>query len=348
MKPSTKAALTAAAVLSMSSPAMAQSVPQSASPEVRVGIVDVRADELTFADKRTSIEYRPFTEKGKWTAEWLTEAGVDHGQMMASAFVRQLRQVDPQAPVKIFAANVFQENSGTGSAKYTQATGTASRRTLSVNWEGAREALAWFKQNNVKVVLTAFNGNDSAAMRAFMKDAGDMGMTVFASAGNKVGGSIYPAAYPQAISVAGDNRDLAFRNDATLSRWVNFTMDGGVPMGASGRQVDEGSSFASAKAAALGAYYVAHHPDADRNQIASAIREAATPQSYQVQGVTVTALRFDERESSRRMVDIAREDMRVAVAAQPGPAVAPVVTAEAAPAPRAPAAAIAAAAGVGR
>lgn len=285
--------------------AQAQSTP---SPEVTIGIIDVRADELTFADKATSIEYRPFTAKDKSTAEWITEAGVDHGQMMASAFVRQVRQIDENARIRIMAANVFQENSGTGSAKYTQSMGLASKRTLSVNWEGARDALGWFREHGVKVVLTAFNGSDSQAMRSFMKTADEYGMTVFASAGNKVGGAIYPAAYPQAISVAGDNKDLAFRKDASLSRWVDFVMDGSVPLARRGKSIDEGSSFAVAKAAALGAYHAATNPTAGRDEIETAVAATSTTRDYQVAGVTVTVRHLDEAGAGRgiRGVRIAR------------------------------------------
>lgn len=303
----------AAATMLASSPAVAQD--QDQAPEIRVGIIDVKGNELTFSDRRTKIEYRAFTQEGKFPGDWMTESGADHGQMMASAFVRELRRIDPAAPVRIFAANAFQENSGTGSAKYTQSMGLASKRTLSVNWEGATHALEWFKANNVKVVLTAFNGSDSQQLRTFMQKANSLGMAVFASAGNKVGGSIYPAAYPEAISVAGDNKDLAFRKDASISRWVNFTMDGGVPMGIKGAAVDEGSSFATAKAAAFGAYYSAHNPSAGRDQIASALRDAAVPQIYSVQDQQVRALRFDET-SAGKVAEIAREEARIAAAGQ--------------------------------
>lgn len=304
--------LLAAAALASASLASGHAQAQSAtSPDVTIGIIDVRANELTFADKATSIEYRPFTAKDKSTAEWITEAGVDHGQMMASAFVRQMRQIDENARIRILAANVFQENSGTGSAKYTQSMGLASKRTLSVNWEGARDALGWFKERGVKVVLTAFNGSDSQAMRSFMKTADEYGMTVFASAGNKVGGAIYPAAYPQAISVAGDNKDLAFRKDASLSRWVDFVMDGGVPLARKGKSIDEGSSFAVAKAAALGAYHSAMNPTAGRDEIEAAVAATSTTRDYQVAGTSVTVRHLDEVGASRsiRSTLIARPAM---------------------------------------
>lgn len=289
----------AAGTMLAATPAAAQL--NSEPAEVRVGIIDVRADTLTFPDRRTSIEYREFAEQGKSSASWITESGADHGQVMASAFVKQLRLVDKAAKIRIYAANIFQENSSaTGSALYSR---EGSKRTISMNIAGAKEALAWFKEKGVKVVLTAFNGTDTEVMRSFMKTADDYGMTVFASAGNKAGGAMFPAAYKQTISIAADNRDLVFRQEASYAAWVNFTMDGGVPEGITGGKADEGSSFATAKAAALGAYYAAAFPSASRDQIAGALGKAAAPQGYSIQGTTVSAMHLDEMASARQLLD---------------------------------------------
>lgn len=296
-------AVMAAAMIANSPSAAAQNQPR----EVVVGILDVRSDSLTFGDEKTDIAYKEFTAPGKMPANWQTESGADHGQLMASAFVRQIRQIDRDIPIRILGANVFQENQSTSSALYTYGSRTGSKRTLSVNWEGAKEALSWFKQNGVSVVLTAFNGSDSNALRSFMKEAGDLGMTVFASAGNKVGGAIYPAAYPEAISVAGDNKDLAFRKDPSISTWANFAMDGGTSLRLKGGKNDEGSSFATAKAAAFGAYFKAIVPDAERDDIKAAIAKVSISTSYKINGSDISASRIDETLSAEKFVSVAAE-----------------------------------------
>lgn len=278
---------------------------QAKDSEVVVGILDVESNRLTFGDSNTHIQYREFAAPGKFPANWQTESGADHGQLMASAFVRQIRKIDQNVPIRILGANVFQENQSTSSSIYTYGSRTGSKRTLSVNWEGAKEALSWFKQNGVSVVLTAFNGNDSNALRSFMKEAGDLGMTVFASAGNKVGGAIYPAAYPEAISVAGDNKGLAFRKDPSISGWVNFSMDGGTSLRLNGEKNDEGSSFATAKVAAFGAYYKSQVQDASREDIESAIRQVSIITNYKINGADVSASRVDEDVSADKMIDVA-------------------------------------------
>lgn len=307
------AAAAAGIALATGNPAQAQEVP---SEEIKVGIIDIQANELTFHDGKTSIEYREYAEEGKSSANWVTESGFDHGQMMASAFVRQTRAIDENSPIRILAANVFQENSNpTGSALYSRNSHRGSKRTLSVNWEGAKEALSWFSQNDVKVVLTAFNGNDSNAMREFVQESERLGMVVFASSGNKAGGPTYPAQYPQTIAVAGDNRDLAYANDPSQSQWVEFTMNGGVPKKLEGRDIDAGSSFASAKAAAFGAYYVAHNPESDRAAVMGALGRVATPTAYEVNGHQVTTPRIDERESATRMVSVTFEDRQARISA---------------------------------
>ena len=306
------AAAAAGIALAAGSPAYAQEVP---SEEIRVGIIDIQANELTFPDRNTSIDYREYAQEGKFSANWLTESGFDHGQMMASAFVRQTRQIDENSPIRILAANVFQENSNaTGSALYSRNSRRGSQRTLSVNWEGAKEALSWFAENDVKVVLTAFNGNDSRAMREFVQESERLGMVVFASAGNQAGGPTFPAQYPETISVAAENRDLAYANDPTQSQWVDFTMNGSVPKKLEGRNIDAGSSFASAKAAAFGAYYVAHNPDASRNDVVDALGCIATDTSYEVNGQQVSSLRIDDQASAPRIVSVTYDDRQTSLA----------------------------------
>jgi hypothetical protein len=281
-------------------------------PEIRVGVIDVEGRSLSFDDRNTDIHYRAFPPEGSRSATWQTESGFDHGDMMASAFVRQMRKIAPDAKLRIFSANVFYENSASSALHALAMRNMSSQRTIAVNWDGVGKALDWMKENGVKVVITAFNGRDTEQMRGIMAKAQENGMVVFASAGNKVGGNIYPAAYKEAISVAGDNRDLSFRQDASIATWVNFTMDGAVPLARHGRPIDEGSSFATAKAAALGAYYSFMNPSASAPAIRSAMSDAAQPMSYHVNGTPVVAMRFDDEAAARRIIKVAADDAHVA------------------------------------
>jgi hypothetical protein len=268
------------------------------SSEVRVGIIDVSAKALTFEDKNTRIWYREFTEEGKLAANWQTESGFDHGKIVASAFVRQLREIDKEAKILIFAANAFQENeSSVGSAIYSR--GGASKRTLSVNWKGASEALRWFKESGVTTVLTAFVGKDTREMRAFVAEATSLGMTVIAGAGNADVGKVFPAAYPEVISVAADNKGLAFAKDASIASWVDFTSDGNVPLDKKGPTIDQGSSFSSAKLAAYAAYFKALHSSATTDQVRDIIRKSSVVTNYSINGQNVQALRVTKDSSSQ-------------------------------------------------
>jgi hypothetical protein len=297
-----KAALAAGMSLSALTASLGTAAPPSSVPPIKVGIIDVRADELTFPDRNTTIEYREAPPAGKRAASWLTESDTDHGQVLASAFVRQVRRIDRDRPIEIYAANpMFETSSATGSATYSRITGGASKRTIGINYEGARAAIGWFKEKGVKVVLTTLNGRDTPGMQLFVKEATDAGMVVFASAGNspKVGRT-FPAAYPNVISVAADDPGLALRGNPEVASWVDFAMSGSVPRNMNGPTVDVGSSFATAKAAALGAYAVAEGEARDRETVVGFLAGVATTKAYRVQGTEISVAYIDDVDGARR------------------------------------------------
>jgi len=298
MKSKAASALLAGLALG-ANPAAASATPN----EVKVGILDVQADSVLCSAKGVAIDYRRYTQPGKTPAQWLTESGFDHGQLVATAFVEQVRKINKSVPIRIFSANVFEETQAATVAAYESA--KPSKRTLTVNWDGAREALKWFKENGVKIVLTSFTGQDSPAQRAFMNEASAKGMVVFASAGNAVGAPAYPARYPETISVAGDNKELSFRKDPTMATWVHFSMNGLAPGQSDGPQSDKGSSFAVARAAAFGSYYAAFNASSDRDGIVQALRSASIAQRYEIGGATVEMARLDESASSKIMAALA-------------------------------------------
>ena len=288
MKKASIAVAAAAAGMGLASPAVAQD-----RDPIKVGMIDVGGGDMTFRDQGTTIEHRDFVTPGNRPASRMTRTGRENGVMTASAFVRQARWIDPDAPVRIYSANVFQEQVDRGQA--------GSPRRISVNWEGARQAVQWFKQNDVKVVIASFNGADSPEMRAFMEETKRNGMTVFAGSGNTPGGSAFPAMHPDAVSVGADNEGHAYRTDPRQSGWVDFTMDGGVPMRRDGREVDAGTSYATAKAAAFGAYYARANPDVTTETMRSTLASVAISVEYQDGDRVTRATRLDDVVSAEEM-----------------------------------------------
>lgn len=289
-------------------------VPTHAAPPpepVSVGILDVHAAKLPKSDKNTQIEYREFRDRGQTAARWPVAENLDHGQLVAGAFVDQVRKIDKDVPIRIVAANIFHENTP-AAANDLLGRSTPRPKTLDVNWAAASDALDWFREKGVKVVLTSFVTNDNKDLRAFMAKADKLGMVVFASAGNVANGHVFPAKYPQTISVAADNKDMSFNKDPSISTWVDFTMDGYAARG-----IDTGSSFAVSKAAAFGSYYVAHHPEAQRQDIKSAIDLAAAPKSYKIAGMAVTTRYVDQDGSARLMPQIAMRPLPTSLAKGP-------------------------------
>jgi hypothetical protein len=272
---------------------------------VRVGIIDVKADTLPNRDKNTKIEYREFAEKGADSARWATDSGYDHGQLVAGSFLGQIRDIDKNVKVHIFAANAFEEKQVNTTNNYLHSENNPTK--ILVNWEGVKKAVDWFKQNNVKVILTSFASGNTPEVRDFADYAKKQGMVLFASAGNHAKEGTYPAKLPDSISIASDDKDLSFSKDPKMATWVKFTMDGNVHRSMPNTRTDKGSSFSSAKAAAFGAYYSMMNPQADQMQIEQALKDSAVKQQYEIGGIAVTALKIVP-ESVQKIREIAIED----------------------------------------
>ena len=289
--------------------AAASAMPSHAQTrEVSVGIIDVRADSILDRDRNVHIEHRGYPSPGKTSAEWSTQSGFDHGQLVATAFVSQLRRIDKSIPVRIYSANVFDEKQVATTNAYEHSDG-GSKRTLSINWDGATKALDWFKSQNVRVVLTSFTSPDSQPLRAFMTKANELGLVVLASAGNKVDGNAFPARYPEAISVAGDSKGIAFRRDPSVSTWVHLVTDGSSPMGAN--DPDVGSSFAVARAAAYAAYMHSSNPGIGRQDVLDEFRRIAESKSYEVSSQTVQVSYLDPQRSAAALSERTASSVRL-------------------------------------
>src|SRR3546814_6550133 len=85
-----------------------------------------------------------------------------------------------------------------------------------------------------------------------MKEAGDAGLIIVAPIANVVSKDMqYPAAYPEAISVAAFNNGMPVQKDPEVAQWVQFGTDGSLPIRELNGKSDYGSSFASARIAGI-------------------------------------------------------------------------------------------------
>ena len=288
MKKASIAVAAAAVGMGLSAPA----ADQEREP-IKVGILDVGGGDMTFRDAGTTIEHRNLISDEQRPASRMTRSGRENGVMTTSAFVRQARLLDADAPIHVYSANIFQVQANQNEA--------GNPRRITVNWEGARQAVQWFKENDVKVVIASFNGADSHEMRAFMDETRRNGMTVFAGSGNTPGGSSFPAMHPDAMSIGADNPGHAYRVDPAQAGWVDFTMNGGVPMRRDGDEIDVGTSYATAKAAAFGSYYARSNPGVDSDTMRATLSSISVAVEYVEGDRVITAMRLDENGSANEM-----------------------------------------------
>ena len=263
----------AAALMVVTSPIAAQSAPQE---PVKVGVIDLQGDKLSFRDPGTTVIYKEFTTPGAEPASQKTKTGHDHGVIVVSALVRQYRELDEHTPLEVYSANPFRS---TKDAK--------GRPNLSVDFIQAGRALEWMSQNGVTVVSTSFNSSNAIGSKSFMDKAESLGIVVYASYANTASQSaVYPARDPRAISVVDTNRvnpSVSIRRVAAAhSQNVTFAMHGGVPEDRNGYDTQTGSSFSSAKAAAYGAYVRKINPSISRDQIVAAMTKGS--RSYRILG----------------------------------------------------------------
>lgn len=288
-------------------------VPSSAQakPEpVRVGIMDLKADRMTYREKDVSIEYRTFTPAGEKEGREQQETGDDHGAVVASAFVRQYRSLDRTSPIEIYAANPF------GLVKTND-----GGHGLRLDFRKGKEAIEWMHQKGVRIVVTSFNSSDQPGAKIFMDRAEELGMMVFAAYSNdRNSGVVFPASDYRAISVVDASKGKIGLNlvkgsgrefDAAKAG-VLFAMDGGVPQESYGPTVLVGSSFTSAKAAAYGAYVLRSSPGVGHDELIEKVRIASRPMAVSRSGESLAISYIGDDATDRRFI----EAMRVASAGQ--------------------------------
>ncbi len=285
-----------AAGLAMSTPAQAR---EDQRP-VKVGIMDLKADSLTYDASNVRIEYKAFTPDGAKEGGERQETGDDHGAVVASAFVRHYRHLDSKAPIEIYSGNPF------GIVRRDD-----GKSVLRLNFGKALEALEWMHSKGVRIVVTAYNSSDRLGAKLFMDRAENLGMVVFAAYSNSRGaGAVFPAADHRAISVVDTSIGMRGLNlvkgggrDFDGARaGVMFAMDGGVPQGSHGGVAMVGSSYTSAKAAAYGVYALRNDPSLDRNDVVERIKGASRPHIVSRDGESYTLAYLGDAVTDDRFV----------------------------------------------
>ncbi len=248
-----------AASLALASPAVA--APDKAqSRDVAVALIDVGANALYSKDPNVSfVDLTPSLRPGDHHARGRV-GSVDHGDVVAQAFVQEYRRLDPDARITFYTVNPFVQRGVTGPMMF-------SRSML-------QQALPRMKDANVRVAITTFGVSDQAAGDRVLKDIQDAGMVVFAATPNhKEDYGIWPAANPTTIAVAdGVTPDSGFRKNRSWGKWVDFVADGNFH---SGTIDTDGSSFATPRVAAYGAYYASMNAQAGVDDMRRAISAAS-------------------------------------------------------------------------
>jgi hypothetical protein len=261
-----KAGLLAFAVIAASPVVAAGSEP------VRIGVLDVKADKPTHKVPGVEVVYREFSMPGDKAGRSMGNSGYDHGQIVLTAAVDEVRRIDPSVAIRVYSANAFREISLKNGSK-----------GLRMNFEKAAEAIEWMHGQGVRVVVTAFNTRNVEGSKLIMDKAESLGMTLFAGASNDRGmGKVLPAADARAVSVADTTPGKSsLTMDVTVDDWVRFGINGSLSLSGAPNGSDEfGSSFASAKAGAYGAYYQSRNPEAKPPEIIDALARNAPVKRY--------------------------------------------------------------------
>lgn len=285
-----------ASALAVASPATAE----TRVDPVKVGIMDLKADTLTYKTPNVRIEYKAFTPEGAKEARLAERSGDDHGAVVASAFVRHYRTLDPRTPIEVYAGNPF--------AITKREDG---RSVMKLDFERGARVLEWMHEKGVRVVVTAFNSPDAAGAARFMDKAESLGMVVFAAYANSTGqGRVFPAGDPRSISVVDSTLGMmgstlipgGGRQFDGASVGVNFAMKGGVPQEAYGAPRMTGSSFASPKAAAYAVYALRREPDLSRDRLVERMRTGSRPMTTSRDGETRTIAYLGDAVTDERFI----------------------------------------------
>lgn len=275
------------AALSVAHPVQAQQTIET-SHDVAVALVDVGVNGLASSDPNVRfIDLTPAPREGFRHASRKV-GGMEHAEMVSRSFVDEYRRMDPQARITFYTVNPFIQKGANDPMMFSRAM--------------LQQALPKLKDTKVRVAITTFGVSDQAAGDKILKDFQDSGLIVFAATPNhREDDGIWPAANKSTISVAdGVTPDSGFLHNGKWAAWVDFTANGGFHYGS----VDsDGSSFATPRVAAYGAFVALAKPNIDVAGMKAVIARTA---------VTV---RIHDRDFPKVGTDRAPEQVREQVAA---------------------------------
>lgn len=299
-----------AAILASATPAMAS--PEPAVAPIKIGFIDTSIKRVPVKDGNLKVQFRDMAPGEP--ASWIGESGYSHGELVAASAVRSARAVSPDAPIEVFAANIYTpetDRSRFGGGRVGRGLADTTKIRLTLNYSAAEKAIDWMQGEGVKVLVVTATGPDNAGMRRLNEHAQKAGMIVVASTNNDfVRGQVFPAAYPDVISVAGDDKSLPIWQDKMLASYVSVVSDGRAPVKSEKPEI--GSSFAAGAVGGLVESYASKEAEPTMAGAKAWLKERSSPMEYA--GYPIPRVTY--ADYTRSMT----KDQVVARAAYPSPA----------------------------
>lgn len=226
----------AMALAAAASPAVADA--QSSDRPVRVAIVDIQPDRLDCNDRNARlINVTPPVRDGM--KEAVGKSGrTSHGVVVVTAFVEEVRRIDPDVPIEVYTINPFIKHGGTGQMMFSKAM--------------LRKGLDSLEGKGISIAVTTFSVGDKTEGQKIADMFKERGLKLFAATPNEVGDpGIYPAASQGVIAIAQDGGGRSVAHDKRYQEFTRFVFPGSY-QGKSASTT--GSSFATPRAAAYAAY----------------------------------------------------------------------------------------------
>lgn len=299
-------AATIAASLALATPAAAQQ-----AGEIRIGMIDMAIKSLPVKDGNLKVVSRNMAPGAE--GRWVGESDYTHGELVAGSAVRSARALEPNAPIKIFAANVYSPEDANparfGGGRASRGLEDTQKIRLKINFGAAMKAIDWMKAEGVKVLIMTGTGADTEGMRSLNRHAVEAGMVVVASTNNdRLRSPVYPAAYPNVISVAGDDSSLPVRNDPMLAGYVSYVGDALAP----GTRKEIGSSFAAGSVGGLVGVYAMRSKDVSEQGAREWLNARATVTPYAgLSKPRITYADYAGKDAALKLAESSKPDVGV-------------------------------------
>lgn len=247
--------------------AMLVSAVAAAREQVRIGLIDLSLERLEVSDiPSVTVRMLSFWSTGTVPATRQSKKNKrNHSAEMLHTAAAAFRAADPATPLEVYVAAPFRQDPSTGA--------------LTLYGDELELAYAWFARNGVKLVGETFVGPDTEMQRAAIGRAAELGLVVFASAGNGPRHNSvppYPASYDEAISISTTQLADELSREQERDTYVDFSVAPRLLSPMAYRQDPElesllGSSAATATALGLTAAVEASWPITGRDATIAAL-----------------------------------------------------------------------------